>query len=165
MPEGDWTDSRIRLLRQLIEAGASAGQARDQINAAMGTSFSRNAVIGKMRRLGIVSQNKWGKQPADTVKLKQPKESKRTITVRHAVPSQSPKLPAMKAAPPPQEVIKPFKLRELYGVAAERCTYTDDCDEPPVRGRFYCEAHCMIVYRPPTQPRQPQRPHHRPTRR
>jgi hypothetical protein len=157
----DWTDIRLAMLRQLIGGGASCNEAAAQINAATRSSFTRNAIIGKVQRLKIVSPNKLGRP----VLAKKPVRD-RKIKVRRPVPTQSP--PAFRAEPPgPQDVIppKPFKLRELHGFTAERCTYTDDCTDRPVKGRFYCQTHCMIVYRPATPPRDATKPFPRPTTR
>ena len=43
-----WTDERVELLRQLWLDGKSASQ----ISAALGAGLTRNAVIGKVHRLG-----------------------------------------------------------------------------------------------------------------
>ena len=160
----DWSDDRVALLRKLIESGASCGETATAINTETGAKFTRNAIIGKVQRMGLKSPNKRG----ETVKAKRrPRGEGRKIKLRNPAPTQA---PAFKPEPPkPQDVIPPktFKVRELFGTEldGERCSYDQACTEPPIRGRFFCAAHCQIVYRPPTQPKNPQRPHQRPTRR
>ncbi len=53
-----WTDERVELLRQLWLDGKSASQ----ISAAIGGGLTRNAVIGKVHRLGLAGSVK---PPAD----------------------------------------------------------------------------------------------------
>ena len=49
-----WTDERVELLRQLWLDGKSASQ----ISAALGAGLTRNAVIGKVHRLGLAGRAK-----------------------------------------------------------------------------------------------------------
>jgi len=56
-----WTDERVELLRQLWLEGRSASQ----ISAVLGAGLTRNAVIGKVHRLGLAGRAKApGAQPA-----------------------------------------------------------------------------------------------------
>jgi len=48
-----WTDDRIELLKKY--ENMSRSQIAERINGETGSSFSRNAIIGKLHRLGIVS--------------------------------------------------------------------------------------------------------------
>jgi len=49
-----WTEERVELLRQLWLDGKSASQ----ISAALGAGLTRNAVIGKVHRLGLAGRAK-----------------------------------------------------------------------------------------------------------
>jgi GcrA cell cycle regulator len=49
-----WTDDRVELLRQMWLDGRSASQ----ISAALGGGLTRNAVIGKVHRLGLAGRAK-----------------------------------------------------------------------------------------------------------
>src|SRR5208337_3772843 len=49
-----WTDERVELLRQLWLDGRSASQ----ISAQLGHGLTRNAVIGKVHRLGLAGRAK-----------------------------------------------------------------------------------------------------------
>ena len=49
-----WTDDKVELLRQLWLDGRSASQ----ISAALGHGLTRNAVIGKVHRLGLAGRTK-----------------------------------------------------------------------------------------------------------
>ena len=48
-----WTEERVALLSELNPLGTSSWMAAE-INARTGSSFSRNAVIGKLHRIGLV---------------------------------------------------------------------------------------------------------------
>ena len=54
-----WTDERVDLLRQLWLDGRSASQ----ISAALGAGLLRNAVIGKVHRLGLAGRAKNASAP------------------------------------------------------------------------------------------------------
>lgn len=44
-----WTDENVSTLKELVELGLSSGQ----IAKKLGESFTRNSVIGKLRRIGV----------------------------------------------------------------------------------------------------------------
>ena len=50
-----WTDERIDRLKALLEQGYSAGQIADEFG-----DVSRNAIIGKVHRLGLAFSRGWG---------------------------------------------------------------------------------------------------------
>ncbi|MBI3275515.1 MAG: GcrA cell cycle regulator, partial [Methylocystis sp.] len=54
-----WTDERIELLRKLWNEGLSASQ----VAAGLGAGISRNAVIGKIHRLGLAQREKTSTPP------------------------------------------------------------------------------------------------------
>ena len=49
-----WTDERVELLRKLWSDGLSASQ----VAAELGAGITRNAVIGKIHRLGLAERAK-----------------------------------------------------------------------------------------------------------
>jgi GcrA cell cycle regulator len=57
-----WSAPLVDRLRTLVAEGLSAGGIAAALNATYHTAFTRNAVIGKMGRLGLRSQNKDGKR-------------------------------------------------------------------------------------------------------
>jgi GcrA cell cycle regulator len=54
-----WTDERVELLRKLWSEGLSASR----VAAALGSDVSRNAVIGKIHRLGLAERAKTASAP------------------------------------------------------------------------------------------------------
>ena len=70
-----WTDEKVELLRQLWLDGRSASQ----ISAALGQGLTRNAVIGKVHRLGLAGRAKTS-SPASPAKNASP--ATRTVIAR-----------------------------------------------------------------------------------
>ena len=63
-----WTDERVELLRKLWLEGLSASQ----IAGELANGITRNAVIGKVHRLGLSGRVKAQAAPSTRVRLKQP---------------------------------------------------------------------------------------------
>lgn len=86
-----WTDERIAFLREQWINGRSAGE----IAALLGGGFSRNAVIGKVHRLGL----------SDTGRISRPAPKARTATPRPAKAPSAPKPPKPKRPERPANVV------------------------------------------------------------
>ena len=81
-----WTDERVELLRQLWLDGRSASQ----ISAQLGLGVTRNAVIGKVHRLGLSGRTKSSAPAAPRVRqraapLHRPPAAHRHSGVSHSV--------------------------------------------------------------------------------
>ena len=169
-PMDNWTTERIDLLKKLWNSGLSASLCMEALRKHDGATFSRSAIMGKVNRLGLQRRER---RPR-TEKIREPRrrEPKGQAYInrdfRAAIrPPKADEAPPACPLPPQAEPLgsllsKNFKVREVYGNehVAERCTYVDDCAEPPVKGRFFCAAHCAIVYLPAKPPRNPS-PHYR----
>lgn len=70
----EWSEEREKLLRELNDTGSNAWIAK-QINEKTGSTFSRNAIIGKRNRLGLKCTTAFngGRGPA---KVKKPKKER-----------------------------------------------------------------------------------------
>src|ERR1700749_3788157 len=98
-----WASEHSDALRDCLSRGMSYGQAADAINARFGTEFTRNAAIGRAKRLGLKTAPvrkvlprakrpaRWGES--------EPKVSQIAARRTAAVP------------PPASEPAKPVKLR------------------------------------------------------
>lgn len=91
-----WTDERIELLKKLHVDGLSASNIAKQL----GGGLSRNAVIGKIHRLGIQGQGRGAASAPKGVKPSRP------VSARHLAPSA------------PREVTARVMPRYITGVAA-----------------------------------------------
>ncbi len=143
----NWTEERVALLRKLWAEGLSASQIAKQLGG-----VTRNAVIGKVHRLGLAGRAT-PSRPA-----KRPVRASRPRVMGPSVPRLRP------AASMPTVVIpdlEPLKLDD--GKAASVLTLSDSmCKYPigdPAEANFafcgrgavsgpYCQDHARLAYQP-----------------
>lgn len=162
----DWTDAAVSKLKVLYFDGKSCSA----IGAALGCG--RNAVIGKVHRLGLPLRGQsGGKVQADAArkgrKARKSPESFMTASGK-TVPSRpdgmgwvrlDPDRSVKLAAPPDDDIpatavsivdLEPHHCRWVHGDSRGKHAY---CGKPKVLGLSYCEGHAARAYRaPPTQP-------------
>ncbi len=149
-----WTEDRVEILTKLWAEGLSASQIAKQLGG-----VTRNAVIGKVHRLGLSGRAKPSNPARKTAR-------KRSTAPRKRVPSISSKPRAPRPvvqkppAPPPIEA-KPMangKYATILTIRDHMCKWpigdpstsefrfcgrrTEDKDEP------YCTAHSRVAYQP-----------------
>jgi GcrA cell cycle regulator len=164
-----WNDERVELLKKLWSDGLSASQ----IAAELG-GVTRNAVIGKVHRLGLSGRAKAPSSMAPRPRAK-PAPSMRPInrTVSHAPMSRgntalAPQMRAdvqyMPEQRPQEEVVVPMSRRvQIMELREAMCkwpigdpTHADfvfcgaDCDF----GTPYCTHHSSIAYQPSAERRR-----------
>ncbi|MEM9726726.1 MAG: GcrA family cell cycle regulator [Pseudomonadota bacterium] len=172
-----WTDERVERLKELWAEGMTASQ----IATALG-GVSRNAVIGKVHRLGLSNRNTPGK--AGEAEPEEPVELKKKET---AAPVEATVAPTPKAmAEPTNEQIEQSEQAEainpVAALAAEversarklsllelnerTCKWpmgdpsTDDfyfCGLPCAVDKPYCAAHVAVAYQPMSSRRDRER--------
>ena len=54
MQSGDWTPEHSQALREHVTRGISFARAAAEINARFGTAYTRNAALGRGKRMGLV---------------------------------------------------------------------------------------------------------------
>jgi GcrA cell cycle regulator len=153
-----WAPEHSDALRDCLSRGMSYGQAARAINARFGTEFTRNAAIGRAKRLGLETASvrkvlprrrrpgRWGESAPKTPQKNAPK------VVR----------PVAAAAPAPApEPVKPVKLR-CVGIKPRLLAFADlepgDC-RYPYGGEGEGEAYAFCGH--PRIPRSSYcRPHH-----
>ena len=150
-----WTDDRVGALKKLWLEGQSASQIAKQL----GGGVTRNAVIGKVHRLGL-SGRATPSQPARTV----------AATFRTARPRPSPAAPAQPSAPRRLEAVQPkpipapvpAPIPDLPGTATVMTLGAHMCKWPigdPSSREFsfcgrrssegvYCVEHARVAYQP-----------------
>lgn len=155
-----WTDERVAKLKELWESGHSGGE----IVKALGGVFTRNAVIGKVHRLGLQTRMK--------KKARKPVPKKSTIS---AVPKNrmetGPRAAQIiaritapiKPLPKATDVAQSGSYPKVCGIphalveheGSERCRFPigdpDEadfhfCTNPALAGKRYCEDHCSVAY-------------------
>ena len=147
-----WTEDRVEILTKLWAEGLSASQIAKQLGG-----VTRNAVIGKVHRLGLSGRAK----PSRPKVRATSKPSKAKVRVA-SVP-RMPKTPATPPAappPPPPVEAKPLPNGEYATILTIRdhmCKWpigdpaASDfrfCGRRIKAGEPYCEAHCSVAYQP-----------------
>lgn len=146
-----WTEDRVEVLTKLWAEGLSASQIAKQLGG-----VTRNAVIGKVHRLGLSGRAKPSRPSVRTAKPAKPK-------VRVASVPRVPKAPAVaEVAPPPPPPVeaKPLPNGEYATILTIRdhmCKWPIGdpsssefrfCGRKIKAGEPYCEAHCSVAYQP-----------------
>jgi GcrA cell cycle regulator len=129
-----WTQEQIGLLRKFYNEGRSFSIIADMINGATGSSFTRNAVIGRANRLGDLSPRVRGRAPSIS-------------RIRRArTPSLVPVTP-----PPPKPVRGDFLHIPFLELEPNHCRFPQGegltatyCGQPKKEGSAYC-AYCHSI--------------------
>jgi GcrA cell cycle regulator len=151
-----WTDERVELLKKLWAEGLSASQIAGRLG-----SVTRNAVIGKVHRLGLS-----GRATTSRMKSHRPRPrmaSKRMAKARHSQIG-NPAFRALYAEPeayhPPAEelVIPPSERKYIQTLTECSCRWPIGdpqlsdfhfCGKKKVPGLPYCEFHARRAFQPP----------------
>ena len=163
-----WNDDRVELLKKLWNQGLSASQ----IAAELGNGVTRNAVIGKVHRLGLS-----GRAKTVTPQAARPRKATRAPShpLSHGSATRgnlalSPKAPA---APAPVLHVAPAPVQEVVIPMSERVTIMELRDSmcrwphgDPTSAEFrfcgaksppgspYCNYHAQIAYQPSVERRR-----------
>jgi len=155
-----WTDERVELLKKLWLDGHSASQ----IAAELGHAITRNAVIGKVHRLGLSGRDKLAvaavprsrivAKPTERPQMTRPMPQSRGNTALAMQPMIEPQVnvrPASDVVIPISERVTIMELREAM------CRWPlGDPSTPEFRfcgtrsgpGETYCGPHARIAYQP-----------------
>ncbi|MCV6584578.1 MAG: GcrA cell cycle regulator, partial [Marinibacterium sp.] len=105
-----WTDERVELLKKMWGEGQSASQIAKELGG-----VTRNAVIGKVHRLGL-SNRTTGAPAAKPEPKAKPAAPKPEAKAKPAAPKPEPAAPAPEAAPEPEAKpsaeIRPLPVRK-----------------------------------------------------
>ena len=156
-----WTDERVELLKKLWSEGLSASQIAGRIGG-----VTRNAVIGKVHRLGLSGR-------ATTTRMKSHRARPRMAQTAAKRPQQKARFaqvgnPAVRAlyqpdaepfVPSQEELVIPVKERKSIQTLTEcNCRWPIGdpqhadfhfCGKTKVAGLPYCEFHARRAYQPP----------------
>jgi GcrA cell cycle regulator len=158
-----WTDERIAHLTTRWSQGASARQ----ISRELGNGISRDSVLGKVRRLGIVELSPYG-----GVRDRRPAAKENRPALEHGSGNLSAATQPRKQHSPPTWVTnaKPYiddplvdagipsaQRRSFLELNCRTCRWpvgdpasADSffCGAEPLQDKPYCAAHCARAYRP-----------------
>jgi GcrA cell cycle regulator len=151
--KGTWTSERVEQLRQCISAGMTCAEIAREIGV------SRNAVIGKLNRLGLSR----GRAPAAA----RPERGDAARLRRVNIVTQRQILRAVYAETPSpaeaQVVVASTARCSLFDLAHGKCRWPlsdpgeDDfsfCGNGAVSGLPYCAGHARMAYRMPATRKQ-----------
>ncbi|MBO6508636.1 MAG: GcrA family cell cycle regulator [Roseibium sp.] len=170
-----WTNERVELLKKLWGEGLSASQIAGELGG-----VTRNAVIGKVHRLGLSGR---AKSTSTSAKPRRPRANTPTSSPAPKKPSPQPQTigatalkadispaPVIEAEPqvePIAELVVPISQRATILTLTERtCKWpigdpaTDDfyfCGRVSDAGVPYCAHHCKIAYQPVADRRRDRR--------
>ncbi len=159
-----WTDERVELLKKLWADGLSASQIASELGG-----VTRNAVIGKVHRLGLSGRTKATRPAAPRVRKARrpsmpPRPSTRVIgntalKVNVVAEQQvEAEVVPMRVLAPAEEPFIPVEERAtILQLNESTCKWpigdpgSDDfyfCGRKSAPGMPYCEHHCGIAYQP-----------------
>jgi GcrA cell cycle regulator len=140
-----WTDERIEILKHDWAEGLSASQIAGKLG-----EVTRNAVIGKVHRLGLPGRATTSRLQASYARMNQ----RRRANLRIVKPVTITVRPKPRPAPP-SLTISDMLMIELLALTAQTCKYPigdpqDNqfgfCGRSPITGETYCEFHYIVCH-------------------
>jgi GcrA cell cycle regulator len=153
-----WSDERVEQLKKLWEAGLSAGQIASELGY-----MTRNAVIGKVHRLGLAGRAKTPSSAAPRQRKARPVEHRARFITRPAT-RDNPALAVtfeIESEPNPiaYDSVVPMSQRlSMPELTEETCHWpvgdpsSSDfffCGGKALRRLSYCAHHARVAYQPP----------------
>jgi GcrA cell cycle regulator len=141
-PLPTWTDERLELLKGHFAAGLTCRQIAAEIGV------SRNAVIGKLSRLGLTRDKPPGSEP----RAKRPRERR-----GRSVPRLQYEMlrEVYDEAAFTETLVESARRCSLFELSKERCRWPVNaeaeefsfCGNTPLAGLPYCQGHTRLAYR------------------
>ena len=161
MQSTDWTEEYSKALREFLESGMSYSRIADAINAKFKTAYSRNATIGRAKRMGLAGPDRPKNWPKPTLSAEAPRLPR--LRERLASESRRP-MPVFESMGPvkfccvqidprrlPLVDLEPGDCRYPYGGDEEGEAITF-CGHPRRQGTSYCAAHFYLTRGPDAAP-------------
>lgn len=159
MQSTNWTPEHSEAVREFLAKGMSYSEIADAINAKFRTAYSRNAAIGRAKRMGLARPDRPGERPKQPPKARQPQLHK----LRHRFTSEfvwpmpvferveSVKLRCVETDPRHLSLteLEPGDCRYPYGGDEEGEAITF-CGQPRRQGSSYCAPHFHLTRGPGT---------------
>jgi GcrA cell cycle regulator len=156
MQSGDWTPEHSQALREHVMRGISFARAAAEINARFGTAYTRNAAIGRGKRMGLVVPARRADRP-----MPAKPEAPRRVKSRERQGAEPPRpepdnIPAVPATPVQLRCVGVSpRLMSLVELEPDdcRCPYGGDKDDeaivffghPRRAGSSYCTPHFHLT--------------------
>jgi GcrA cell cycle regulator len=162
-----WNDERVEMLKKLWQDGLSASQ----IAAELG-GVTRNAVIGKVHRLGLSGRG----QPTTTIKRQRrvgtpaARRQRQAVTIGNlALKTNLEALAEIEFVPRRNVVVPIAKRLSIFALTERTCKWpigdpgNEDfhfCGHDSLETGPYCEYHAGVAYQAPEPRRRLRRPGH-----
>jgi GcrA cell cycle regulator len=164
MQSTDWTEEHSKALRELLESGMSYSRTADAINAKFKTAYSRNAMIGRAKRMGLAGPDRPKNWPKPILSAEAPRlhkrrerlasESRRPMSVFESMGPVKFRCVQIDPRHLPLVDLEPGDCRYPYGGDEEGEAITF-CGHPRRRGASYCAAHFYLTRGPDAAPERP----------
>ena len=148
-----WTDERVEELKKLWSDGLSASQIAKQLGG-----VTRNAVIGKVHRLGLSGRATPSRPARRTVKPSRPRATTTATAPARAVERPAPSTPpAATPAPVEPAVLPSGEFATVLTLRESMCKWPIGdpsqsefrfCGRKTETGQAYCTAHSDMAYQP-----------------
>jgi GcrA cell cycle regulator len=148
-----WTDERVEVLKKLWSEGLSASQIAKELGG-----VTRNAVIGKVHRLGLSGRATPSRPPSRIVRTHRPRPAMRPAMRLN--PGIAPSLPPIPVDPQP---LPNGEFATVLDLSEHICKWPigdpgdprfQFCGRKTKAGAPYCEAHARMAYNPPKKRRR-----------
>jgi GcrA cell cycle regulator len=165
MQANDWAPEHCQALQDYLARGMSFAEIAREINARFGTAYTRNAAIGRSKRMKLAAP----KRPAKPPKAK-PQKSSRSAPKSREQRAAEPVRPTAAPRPEQPQRVEPVKLRcvgisprlvSLIDLEPLDCRYPyggdkDNepiafCGHPRLPGSSYCAPHFHLTRGPGTE--------------
>jgi GcrA cell cycle regulator len=156
MQSGDWTPEHSQALRDHVARGLSFARAAAEINARFGTAYTRNAAIGRGKRMGLIGAARRGDRPEPT-KARRPAKARKCRDAESPRSEPQPETVPVVAAAPVMLRCVGMSPRLISLVELEPCDcrypYGGDKDDEPIafcghprrKGSSYCAPHFRLT--------------------
>ena len=148
-----WTDERVEVLKKLWSEGLSASQIAKELGG-----VTRNAVIGKVHRLGLSGRATPSRPPSRVVRMHRPRPALRpALRTGLPTPSAAPAIPVSPEPMPNGEFATVLDLSEhicKWPIGDPGDPQFQFCGRKTKAGAPYCEAHAEQAFQPPKKRRR-----------
>ncbi|MGD2133287.1 MAG: GcrA family cell cycle regulator [Maricaulaceae bacterium] len=150
-----WTDERVEVLKKLWAEGLSASQIAKELGG-----VTRNAVIGKVHRLGLSGRATPSRPPSRLTSPHRPRAALRPalrLAGGTSAPAAAPSIPVDPAPLPNGEFATVLDLSEhicKWPVGDPSDPNFQFCGRKTKVGAPYCEAHSQMAFQPPKKRRK-----------
>ena len=173
--QNTWTEERVELLKQLWLEGLSASQ----VAAKLGDGITRNAVIGKLHRLGLSGRGSPTRVSRPRTRRPRKPSAPRKVSARNSTNGAATPPPARanvsaRATTRPEIIPEPILLQNIphserigiLDLTEKTCRWplgdpgTEDfcfCAKTPQSGTPYCDYHASLAYQPANERRRPRK--------